>query len=68
LIAFTDSPTLSRSRCMSLLRSSPAASITRNAITSVALPGGPDDTRLPLMSSIFSMPMPSIYTTCMRLG
>ncbi len=44
---------------MSLSLSSPAASMTRNAITSVALPGEPVDTRLPLRSVILSMPVPS---------
>ena len=37
-------------------------------MTSVALPGEPVETRLPLRSDIFSMPLPSIDTTCMRLG
>src|SRR4029079_2596067 len=57
-----------RSRCMSLSLSRPAASMTRNAITSVALPGEPVETRLPLRSDIFSTPVPSMLTTCMRLG
>ena len=34
--------------------------MTRNAITSVALPGEPVETRLPLRSDIFSMPVPSM--------
>ena len=46
----------------------PAASMTRKAITSVALPGEPVDTRLPLRSAILAMPVPSTVTTCMRLG
>jgi len=41
--------------------------ITRNPITSVALPG---ERRDPLASESrhLMMPMPSIVTTCMRLG
>ena len=42
--------------------------MTRNAITSVALPAEPVDTRLPLRSAIFSMPVPSMVTTCMMFG
>ena len=42
--------------------------MTRNAITSVALPGEPVETRLPLRSAIVSMPVPSTVTTCMRFG
>ena len=53
---------------MSLSLSSPAASITRNAITSVALPPEPVETRLPFRSFIVLMPAPSTVTTCMRLG
>ena len=53
---------------MSLSLSRPAASITRNAITSVALPPEPVETRLPLRSAILVMPVPSIVTTCMRFG
>ena len=37
-------------------------------MTSVALPGEPVDTRLPLRSDILLMPVPSIVTTCMRFG
>ena len=54
LIALTDSATPSRSRFMSLSLSRPAASIMRNAITSVALPGEPVDTRLPFRSAILA--------------
>ena len=68
LIAFTDSATPRRSRFMSLSLSRPAASITRNAITSVALPGEPVETRLPFRSAILLMPRPSTVTTCMRFG
>ena len=57
LIALVDSATPSRSRLMSLSLSRPAPSMTRNAITSVALPGEPVETRLPLRSDIFSMPL-----------
>ena len=53
---------------MSLSLSRPAASMTLNAMTSVALPGEPVETRLPLRSAIFSTPVPSIVTTCMRFG
>src|SRR6267143_1429465 len=53
LSAFTDSATPSRSRFMSRSLSRPAASMTRNPITSVALPGDPVETRLPLRSAIF---------------
>jgi hypothetical protein len=53
---------------MSLSLSRPAASITRKANTSVALPPEPVETRLPLMSPILVTPVPSIETTCMRLG
>ena len=60
LMALTDSATPRRSRFMSLSRSRPAASMTRNAMTSVAPPGEPVETRLPLRSPIFSMPVPSI--------
>src|SRR6266705_1961649 len=58
LSAFTDSATPSRSRFMSRSLSRPAASMTRNPITSVALPGEPVETRLPFRSAIFVMPMP----------
>ena len=68
LIAFTDSATPSRSRFMSLSLSSPAASITRKPMTSVALPGEPVETRLPFRSAMLLMPVPSIVTTCIRLG
>ena len=68
LTALTDSATPSRSRFMSLSLSRPAASMTRNAITSVALPGDPVETRLPFRSAIVSMPVPSTVTTCMRFG
>ena len=68
LIAFTDSATPSRSRRMSLSWSRPTASITRKAMTSVALPGEPVDTRLPLRSATVLMPVPSMVTTCMRFG
>ncbi len=37
-------------------------------MTSVALPGEPVDTRLPLRSAIVLTPVPSIVTTCMRFG
>ena len=37
-------------------------------MTSVALPGEPVETRLPLRSRIELMPVPSIVTTCMRFG
>ena len=40
----------------------------RNAITSVALPGEPVETRLPFRSAILAMPLPSIVTTCIRFG
>src|SRR5690349_13010916 len=60
LMAFTDSATPSRSRFMSRSLSSPAASMTRNAITSVALPPEPVETRLPLRSFIILMPVPAI--------
>ena len=66
--AFTDSATPRRSRFMSLSLSRPAASMTRNAITSVALPPEPVETRLPLRSAILVMPVASIVTTCMRFG
>src|SRR5262249_43555103 len=68
LSALTDSATPSRSRLMSLSLSRPAASMRRKAITSVALPGGPVETRLPLRSASFSTPAPSMPTTAMRLG
>ena len=68
LMALTLSATDSRSRFMSLSLSRPAASMTLNAMTSVALPGEPVETRLPLRSAIFSTPVPSIVTTCMRFG
>ena len=68
LSALTDSATPRRSRFMSLSLSMPAASIRRKAITSVALPGEPVDTRLPLRSASLLMPLPSTLTTCMRLG
>jgi len=42
--------------------------MTRNAMTSVALPPDPVDTRLPLRSAILLTPAPSIETTCMRFG
>jgi len=42
--------------------------MTRNAITSVALPPEPVETRLPLRSDIFVTPVPSMLTTCMRFG
>ncbi len=42
--------------------------MTRNPITSVALPPEPVDTRLPLRSAIFLIPVLVIETTCMRLG
>ena len=50
---------------MSLSLSRPAASMTRKANTSVALPGEPVETRLPFRSSTLSMPVPSTVTTCM---
>ena len=53
---------------MSLSLSRPAASMTRNAITSVALPPEPVETRLPLRSAIFLTPVAVMVTTCMRLG
>jgi hypothetical protein len=53
---------------MSRSLSRPAASITRNAITSVALPPEPVETRLPFRSLTVLMPVPSMVTTCMRLG
>ena len=53
---------------MSLSLSRPAASITRKAITSVALPGEPVETRLPFRSAILATPRPSMLTTCMRFG
>ena len=68
LMALTDSAAPSRSRFMSLSLSRPAASMTRNAMTSVALPGEPVDTRLPLRSAIVLMPVPSIVTTCIWFG
>ena len=68
LSALTDSATPRRSRRMSLSRSRPAPSITRNAITSVALPGEPVDTRLPFRLAMLVTPVPSTDTTCMRLG
>src|SRR5216684_1627598 len=68
LIALTDSATPSRSRFMSRSLSSPAASMTRNAITSVALPPEPVETRLPFRSFMVLTPVPSIVTTCIRLG
>ena len=37
-------------------------------MTSVALPGEPVDTRLPLRSASVLMPVPSMVTTCMRFG
>jgi len=37
-------------------------------MTSVALPGEPVETRLPLRSFIVAMPVPSTVTTCMRFG
>ena len=66
--AATDSATPSRSRRMSRSLSSPAASMTRNAITSVALPPEPVETRLPFRSDILVTPVPSIDTTCIRFG
>ena len=42
--------------------------MTRNAITSVALPGDPVETRLPFRSAMVWMPVPSTVTTCMRFG
>ena len=42
--------------------------MTRKAITSVALPPEPVDTRLPFRSAIFSTPAPSILTTCIWFG
>ena len=42
--------------------------MTRKAMTSVALPGEPVDTRLPLRSFMLLTPMPSTLTTCMRFG
>ena len=44
--------------------SSPAARSTRNAITSVPLPGDPVETTLPRKSASRSMPLPSTVTTC----
>src|SRR5580765_5287843 len=52
LSADADSATPSRSRRMSLSLSRPAASMTRKAMTSVALPPEPVDTRLPFRSAI----------------
>jgi hypothetical protein len=66
--ALTDSAAPRRSRLRSLSLSMPAASIRRKAITSVALPGEPVDTRLPLRSANLLTPLPSTLTTCMRLG
>ena len=53
---------------MSFSGSSPSASSTRKAISSVALFGAPVDTRLPLRSANLLMPVPSTLTTCMRFG
>ena len=68
LIASDDLPGSSRSRRMSFAGSSPSASSTRNAISSVALFGAPVETRLPLRSANLTMPVPSTVTTCMRFG
>ncbi|MNC85860.1 hypothetical protein D3C83_14760 [compost metagenome] len=65
--AFADSATPRRSRVMSFNGSMPAASRTRNAMTSVALPGEPVDRRLPLRSFMVLIPVPSTVTTCMML-
>ena len=42
--------------------------MTRKAITSVALPPEPVETRLPFRSAIFFTPEAVMVTTCMRLG
>jgi hypothetical protein len=67
-MAFVLSAGERRSRARkSLSRSSPAPSIRRKAMISVALPGAPVETRLPLRSAMERMPVAAVVTTCMRL-
>ena len=58
--AWADSPTPSPRLAMSSSGSSPAAAISRSAITSVPELGEPTETVLPLRSSIVSMPESAI--------
>lgn len=62
--ASTDSDTPSPWRVRSLSGSSPAARSTRNAITSVPLPGEPVDTTLPLSPATDVTPDEASATSC----
>ena len=62
--ASTDALTLRLCLRMSLSGSRPAALSTRNAITSVPLPGEPVDTTRPFRSASRLMFFPSIVATC----